>query len=57
MLFNKRQGKMESSILKNQKEINLYTKYMGIFQDVQLNFDTPRGITSGMFCTHWGTFV
>jgi hypothetical protein len=47
---------MESPILK-EKEINLSTKYMGILQDVRPNFNTPRGITSGIFCTHWGTFL
>jgi hypothetical protein len=40
-----------------KKETNLSTKYMGIFQDVQLNFNTPRGITSVMFRNHWGTFL
>jgi hypothetical protein len=40
-----------------KKKKNLSTKYMGILQDVQLNFNTPRGITSVMFRTHWGTFL
>jgi hypothetical protein len=57
MLFKKRQGKMELSILKKQKEPNLSTKYMGILHDVQLNFNIPRGITSVMLRTHWGTFL
>jgi hypothetical protein len=42
---------------KKQKETNLSTKYMGILQDVQLNFNIPRFITSVMFRTHWGTFL
>jgi hypothetical protein len=50
-------GKMELSILKKQKETNLSTKYMGILQDVQLNLNSPRGITSVMFWTHWGSFL
>ena len=57
MLFNKSQGKMELWILKKQKEKNISTKYMGILQNVQLNFNTPRGITSVMFWTYWGTVL